>query len=242
MQNAPGTGELEETVQSTPYTPAQKPPQQSFVPAYDSPAHKLINKGAESLTDVEILSLFMNENVELARRTLLFNLQSLRELFRARPDEFEVLGVSQQSYVQLQAVLELSRRHLQEKTKYGDILEDPETVKKLLMSRLRECRSELFCVLYLNTRHQLITIENLFQGTIDSANVYPRGVLRRCINYNAEAVILSNNHPSGVAEPSQSDQRITQRLQEVLQLIDVRVLDHFIVGETVTSFAERGLI
>lgn len=236
-------------IQKNQYPPEQQPTylkrkaaKNPIVPAYDSPTHKLMHKGAESLSDAEILSLFMNENVELARHTLLFNLQSLRELFRAQPDEFEVLGINQETYVQLQAVLELSRRHLKETVSYGDIMSDPDSVKAFLTTHLRECRSELFCALFLNTRHQLITFKTLFTGTIDGASVYPREVVRKCIEHNAKAVIFAHNHPSGIAEPSQSDERITQRLRSALELIDVNILDHFIVGETVTSMVERGLM
>ncbi len=125
---------------------------------------------------------------------------------------------------------------------YGNVLSDPGTVKDFLISHLRHCRSELFCVLFLDNRHRLITFEKLFKGTIDETRVYPREVVTQCIAHNAKAVILAHNHPSGSSEPSQSDERITGRLTETLSLIDVRVLDHFVVGEEVTSFVERGLI
>ena len=111
-----------------------------------------------------------------------------------------------------------------------------------LVSKLRDYRFEVFACLFLDNRHRVIQFEELFRGTIDSASVHPREVVRRCLFHNAAAVIFAHNHPSGIAEPSQSDERITQKLKDALQLIDVRVLDHFVVGDTVVSFAERGLL
>lgn len=216
--------------------------EQAVLPLFDSPTYKLLTHGIESLSDTEILSLFMGENVERARTTLLFNFQSLRELFMATADDFAVLGVSQQTWVQLQAALELSRRWLKEKLQRGDPLTDPDAVRYYLSARLRDLKAEKFCVLFLDTRHRVIAIEDLFNGTIDGASVHPREVVRRCLSHNAAAVIFAHNHPSGVPEPSPADERITQKLKDALQLIDVRVLDHFVVGDSVVSFAERGLL
>lgn len=212
------------------------------LPLFESPTHKLLSKGVQSLSDTEIVSLFMGENTELARKTLLFNFQSLRELFNADADDFEVLGVSQTSFVQLQAVLELSRRYLSERLQRGDMLADPETVRQYLSSRLRDLKAERFCVAFLDNHHRLIAFEDLFHGTIDGASVYPREVVRRSLHHNAAAVIFAHNHPSGIAEPSQADERITRELKSALALIDVRVLDHFIVGDRVVSMAERGAL
>ena len=124
----------------------------------------------------------------------------------------------------------------------GDALTDPDAVRFYLVSKLRDYRFEVFACLFLDNRHRVIQFEELFRGTIDSASVHPREVVRRCLFHNAAAVIFAHNHPSGIAEPSQSDERITQKLKDALQLIDVRVLDHFVVGDTVVSFAERGLL
>ncbi|MCB1639180.1 MAG: DNA repair protein RadC [Thiothrix sp.] len=121
-------------------------------------------------------------------------------------------------------------------------MSDPDLVRQYLSSRLRDLPSERFCVLFMDNRHQVIAFEELFNGTIDSASVYPREVVKRCLYHNAAAVIFAHNHPSGIPEPSQADERITRKLIDALQLIDVRVLDHFVVGDTLVSFAERGLL
>ena len=145
-------------------------------------------------------------------------------------------------YVQLQAVLEMSRRYLAEKLRRGDPLNDPDAVRFYLTSKLRDYRFEVFSCLFLDTRHRVIEYEELFKGTIDGASVHPREVVRRALYHNAAAVIFAHNHPSGVAEPSQADERITGKLKDALNLIDVRVLDHFVIGDQVVSFAERGLL
>jgi DNA repair protein RadC len=127
--------------------------------------------------------------------------------------------------------------------KAGDLLTSPDLVRSYLSAQLRHQPREVFAVLFLDNQNRLITYEELFFGTIDGASVYPREVVRRALAHNSAAVILSHNHPSGVAEPSQADCRITQRLQAALELIDVRVLDHMVVGDSeVISFAERGLL
>ncbi len=153
------------------------------------------------------------------------------------------LGLGNAKYAQLQAVLEMGRRHLLASMKTGDLLSSPDLVRQYLSAQLRHQPREVFAVLFLDNQNRLITYEELFFGTIDGASVYPREVVRRAMAHNAAALILAHNHPSGVAEPSQADQRITQRLQAALELIDVRVLDHMVVGDLeVVSFAERGLI
>jgi DNA repair protein RadC len=146
-------------------------------------------------------------------------------------------------YAQLQAVLEMGRRHLSAAMKAGDLLTSPDLVRNYLSAQLRHQPREVFAVLFLDNQNRLITYEELFFGTIDGASVYPREVVRRALAHNCAAVILSHNHPSGVAEPSQADCRITRRLQAALELIDVRVVDHMVVGDSeVISFAERGLL
>ena len=212
------------------------------IPVFDTPAYKLLGRGSHALSDAELLSLFMGENVELARSTLLFNFQSLRELFLADEEDFRALGVSQMTYVQLRAVLELCQRWLGEKLQRGEPLSDPDAVRFYLSSRLRDLPSERFCVLFMDNRHRMIAFEELFNGTIDGASVHPREVVKRCLHHNAASVIFAHNHPSGVPEPSLADERITQKLKDALALIDVRVLDHFVVGDSVVSFAERGLL
>ena len=217
-------------------------------PIDERPREKLMSQGAQTLSDAELLAIFLRVGVkgktavDLARE-LLQNFGSLRQLFDADAQKFcatHVMGESK--YVQLQAVLEMSRRYLAEKLKRGDPLTDPDAVRHYLTSKLRDYRFEVFACLFLDNRHRVIQYEELFRGTIDGASVHPREVVRRALYHNAAAIIFAHNHPSGVAEPSQADERITQKLKEALQLIDVRVLDHFVIGDHIVSFAERGLL
>lgn len=153
------------------------------------------------------------------------------------------LQVAQAKYVQLQAVLEMTQRYLAETLKRGDALTSPQQTKLYLSSVLRDRQREAFYILFLDNQHRVIQDEVLFEGTIDAASVYPREVVKRALYHNAAALILAHNHPSGIAEPSQSDRRITQRLIDALALVDIRILDHFVVGDgEVISFAERGWI
>jgi DNA repair protein RadC len=146
-------------------------------------------------------------------------------------------------FVQLQAVLEMSRRALQEEMRSGDALNSPRAVREFLQLLLRARQQEVFIVIFLDAQHRAVASEELFQGTLTQTSVYPREVVKRALHHNAAAVIFAHNHPSGVAEPSQSDQLLTDALRQALQLVDVRVLDHFIVaGAGCLSFAEKGLI
>ena len=145
-------------------------------------------------------------------------------------------------FAQLQAVLEMARRHLHEQLQRGEALTSPELSTRFLQQQLRDYPFEVFACLFLDNRHRLISYEELFRGTIDGASVHPREVVRKALMHNAAALIFAHNHPSGVAEPSQSDLAITEKLKQALGLIDVRVLDHFVVGENVVSMAERGMI
>ncbi len=217
-------------------------------PVDERPREKLLSRGAQALSDAELLAIFLRVGmkgktaVDLARE-LLQTFGSLRQLFDADAQKFcAVQGMGEAKYVQLQAVLEMSRRYLAEKMRRGDPLADPEAVRFYLTSRMRDYRFEVFSCLFLDNRHRVIQYEELFKGTIDGASVHPREVVRRALHHNAAAVIFAHNHPSGVAEPSQADERITRKLQDALHLIDVRVLDHFVVGDSVVSFAERGML
>lgn len=217
-------------------------------PVDERPREKLLARGAATLSDAELLAIFLRVGtkgktaVDLAR-DLLQHFGGLRQLFDADLAQFAAFpGMGEAKYVQLQAVLEMSRRYLAEKLHRGDPLADPMAVRHYLSAKLRDCRSEVFACLFLDNRHRVIQYEELFFGTVDGASVYPREVVRRALHHNAAAVIFAHNHPSGVAEPSQADEQITRRLQASLQLIDVRVLDHFVVGDNVVSFAERGLL
>ncbi|PUA27649.1 MAG: hypothetical protein B0W54_13955 [Cellvibrio sp. 79] len=218
-------------------------------PEAERPREKLLAQGPRALSDAELLAIFLRigipgkSAVDLAR-DLLQEYGGLRPLLESSRNEFcRGPGLGNAKYAQLQAVLEMGRRHLSATMKSGDLLTSPDLVRQYLSAQLRHQPREVFAVLFLDNQNRLIAYEELFFGTIDGASVYPREVVRRAISHNAAALILSHNHPSGVAEPSQADQRITQRLQAALELIDVRVLDHMVVGDTeVISFAERGLI
>jgi DNA repair protein RadC len=143
----------------------------------------------------------------------------------------------------LQAALELSRRHYQQEVASQPLLDSPAATRVFLVSRLRDLPYEVFCALFLDNRHRLIACDELFRGTIDGASVHPREVVRQALSRNAAAVILAHNHPSGIAEPSQADELITLRLKDALGLVDIRVLDHLIVGDNrCVSLAERGVL
>ena len=216
-------------------------------PAAERPREKLISNGAKALSDAELLAIFLRTGtpgqtaVELAC-ALLREFGGLRSLFQADQQRLcAARGLGPAKFAQLQAVLELARRHLGEHLQRGDLLLNPETTRRYLITTLGDLPHEVFCCLFLDTRHRLICYEELFQGTIDGASVHPREVVRRALHHNAAAVILAHNHPSGVAEPSDADRRITRRLKEALQLVDIRVLDHLVIGDrTVVSFAESG--
>jgi len=218
-------------------------------PEAERPREKLLSQGPTALSDAELLAIFLRTGtpgqtaVELARE-LLGEFGSLRGLLQANQQQLcAAHGLGPAKFAQLQAVLELARRHLGEHLQRGDLLLNPEATRRYLITTLGDLPHEVFCCLFLDTRHRLICYEELFQGTIDGASVHPREVVRRALHHNAAAVILAHNHPSGVAEPSDADQRITRRLKQALQLVDIRVLDHLVVGDrTVMSFAEHGLL
>ena len=218
-------------------------------PEAERPREKLLSQGPTALSDAELLAIFLRTGtpgqtaVELARE-LLGEFGSLRGLLQANQQQLcAARGLGPAKFAQLQAVLELARRHLGERLQRGDLLLNPEATRRYLITTLGDLPHEVFCCLFLDTRHRLICYEELFQGTIDGASVHPREVVRRALHHNAAAVILAHNHPSGVAEPSAADQRITRRLNQALQLVDIRVLDHLVVGDrTVMSFAEHGLL
>ena len=218
-------------------------------PEDERPREKLLKRGANALSDAELLAIFLRTGVagksavDLAR-DLLAELGGLKGLFSANEKSFcAVKGLGKAKYSQLQAVLEMSRRYLGEEIKDRDLLTSPEATRAYLKTQLHHHAREIFACLFLDNRHRVIRYEELFQGTIDGASVHPREVVRRALEVNAAAVIFAHNHPSGVTEPSQADLRITQRLKDALALVDVRVLDHLIIGEgDAASLAEQGLL
>jgi DNA repair protein RadC len=218
-------------------------------PENERPREKLLAQGPAALSDAELLAIFLRTGtrgktaVDLAREQLL-HFGGLRNLLQADQERFCTShGLGPASFAQLQAVLEMARRHMLENLQRDSALNSPSEVKHYLKARLRDYRKEVFLCLFLDTQHRVICAEELFTGTLDSSSVYPREVVQRALSLNAAAIIFAHNHPSGIAEPSQADERITLRLRDALALIDVRVLDHLIVGDAaVISLAERGLL
>lgn len=215
----------------------------------DRPREKLLQRGAAALTDAELLAIFLRTGthgksaVDLAR-DLLIDFGSLKALLQAdRPRFCRAKGLGDAKYVQLQAVLEMAKRHFAEILQSGDVLSSPEITRAYLSHQLRGYTYEVFACLFLDNQHRVLHWEELFTGSSDSTHVYPREVAKRALQHNASAVIFAHNHPSGVTEPSEADKHITARLKQALALLDIRVLDHFIIGDgTPYSFAERGLL
>ncbi len=218
-------------------------------PANERPREKLLELGVEALSDAELLAIFLRVGVtgksavDLAR-DLLTQFGSLNGIFAAQLSELtQVHGIGNSKYVQLQAIFEMSRRALNEQMQVKDILNSPKQVRDYLCLKLGNLTREVFLVLFLDAQNRVITTEEMFSGTLTQTSVYPREVVKRSLYHNAASVIFAHNHPSGVAQQSQADELITKQLKEALALVDVRVLDHFIVaGNTTLSFVERGLL
>jgi DNA repair protein RadC len=218
-------------------------------PKNERPREKLLEYGASTLTDAELIALLFGTGIrgsnalELAR-TLLREHGSLRNLLSVSTDKaLSSRGLGPARVASLRAALELARRHYLSALRAGVALASPSDTTRFLGAQLRDRPYEVFCCLYLDTRHRLIAFEEMFRGTLDGASVHPREVLRQALAHNAAAVILAHNHPSGVAEPSRADELITLRLRDALSLVDIRVLDHLIVaGPDTVSLAERGLL
>ncbi len=218
-------------------------------PAGERPRERLIQRGAAALSDAELLAIFLRTGVtgksavDLAR-DVLTQFGTLTNMFAASQIEFcKIHGMGQAKFVQLQAVLEMSRRALHEEMQAGDALNSPQAVRKYLLLQLQSRQQEVFMVIFLDAQHRVLATEEMFHGTLTQASVYPREVVKRALFHNASAVIFAHNHPSGVAEPSQSDRMLTDALKQALALVEVRTLDHFIVaGSQCLSFAERGML
>ncbi|HEY1392879.1 MAG TPA: DNA repair protein RadC, partial [Methylibium sp.] len=213
------------------------------------PREKLLERGPEALADAELLALLLRTGYQgvgvlsLAQR-LLDEFGGIPGLLRATPEDLaRIKGLGPAKRAELSAVLELSRRALATQLAERPIFESPQTVKDYLLLHLSDRAHEVFSVLFLDARHRLQAFEELFRGTLTQTSVYPREIVKRALALNAAAVVLAHNHPSGVAEPSKADEYLTATLKSALALIDVRVLDHLVVGRgEVVSFAERGLI
>jgi DNA repair protein RadC len=217
-------------------------------PAAERPREKLLAHGPATLSDGELLAVllgsgFRGSSAVDVGRNLLTEFGGLRTLLQAPLSEWHAPRRGERRYALLQAALELARRHYAAALRTGPALEAPQATRSFLVAQLRDRPHEVFCCLHLDNRHRLIAFDELFRGTIDGASVHPREVVKLALARNAAAVIFAHNHPSGIAEPSQADELITTRLREALGLVDIRVLDHLVVGDNrCVSFAERGLL
>jgi DNA repair protein RadC len=218
-------------------------------PAHERPREKLVSRGPQSLSDAELLAIFLRTGVRGktavdVARSLLARFGGLRSLLTAPREEVcRQVGLGEAKYVMLQAALEVGRRHLAEKLQRGVALESADDTRCYLQAQLRDRQQEVFCCLFLDNRHRVIAFEELFHGTLNGTAVYPREVIKRAMHHNAAALILVHNHPSGVAEPSRQDELLTQKLKDAVETLDIRLLDHFVVGDgEVVSFSERGLL
>jgi len=216
-------------------------------PTEQRPRERLIKHGAHALSDAELLAVFLRigvsgkSAVDLGR-DMIGHFGSLNGLFTANLNDFSAIhGLGPAKYAQLQAVLELARRSLTEQLQAGDTMSSPQTVQQYLQLLLANRAYESFVVLFMDVKNRLIAAEELFRGTLTQTSVYPREVVKTALAHNAASIILAHNHPSGTAEPSAADRILTQALKRALDLVDIRILDHFIVaGRQVYSFAEHG--
>lgn len=218
-------------------------------PEGERPREKMLSLGPQALSDAELLAIFLRTGVtgysavDLARQ-LLKDFGGLRPLLDADQNAFcEGKGLGPAKFTQLQAVLEMSRRHFEQKMQRENALNNPNDTRQYLLQKLRDYPSEVFGALLLDSQNRVIRYDHLFFGGLNNTAVYPREIIKHVLKHNAAAVIFAHNHPSGVAEPSQADIQLTQRLSQALSSIDVRVLDHMIIGDGyVESLAERGLL
>ncbi|WP_299770295.1 DNA repair protein RadC [uncultured Pseudoteredinibacter sp.] len=218
-------------------------------PESERPREKMRQRGPGALSDAELLALFLRTGiagataVDLAREVLQ-HFGGWRAVLESREEEFCALpGLGQASFSLLQAGQEINRRHLRETLEREQVFSNPESVRCFLRSNLRHRDREVFVALLMDSQHRLIHYDELFLGTVDSASVFPRELVKLVLQHNAAAIIVAHNHPSGINEPSQADCLITERIQQALALVGVRLLDHLIVGSgEEVSLAERGLL
>jgi len=211
------------------------------------PREKLLQFGADSLSDYELLAIFLRTgtkgiHVLKLSQNLLDEFGSLYHLMSANKDEFcRKLGLGITKYTQLKAVIELSYRYLQVRVTQDSSLTSPNLTHHYLASRLADKDREIFLVIFLNNQNNVIYTEEMFVGTYNSVEVHPREIVRKALKYNAAALILAHNHPSGMAEPSEADRIMTKQIEQVCDLVDIRIIDHFVIGKgEYVSFAERG--
>ncbi|TCV81239.1 RadC family protein [Sulfurirhabdus autotrophica] len=218
-------------------------------PENERPREKLLTKGAASLSDAELLAIFLRTGIQGKTavdlsRALLSQFGSLTNLFSASQADFcQMPGMGSAKFAQLQAVLEMAKRALSEQMQQQDALTSPGAVRDYLRLTLSGREHEVFVGVFLDAQNRVIASEELFRGTLTQTSVYPREVLKRALYHNAASIIFAHNHPSGVAEPSRADEILTQSLKSALGMVDIRVLDHFIVGKNCAlSFSEKGIL
>ena len=215
----------------------------------DRPREKLLQRGAWALTDAELLAIFLRTGthgksaVDLAR-DLLADFGSLKALLHADHVRFcQANGLGNAKYAQLQAVLEMAKRHFNEVLQRDSVLTSPEITKAYLSAQLRGYEHEVFAGLFLDSQYRVLQWQELFSGTLDASSVYPREIAKRALLLNASAIIVAHNHPSGITAPSLADTQLTHTLKHALALLDITLLDHFIIGDGAPySFAEQGLL
>jgi DNA repair protein RadC len=219
------------------------------LPAEMRPREKLLARGGGALSDVELLALLLRTGLagqgvfELAAQVLR-EFEGFAGLLRAEAADLRrIKGLGPAKRAEIAAVIEMARRALVQPLQDRPVFDAPQQVKDYVALQLGARAQEVFAVLFLDSQHRLLTLEELFRGTLTQTSVYPREVVKRALQLNAGAVILAHNHPSGVAEPSRADEFLTQTIRSALHLVDVRLLDHLVVGQgQVVSFAERGLL
>lgn len=218
-------------------------------PSKERPREKLFARGAAVLSDAELLAIFLGSGLRgqdavATARQLLAAHGPLRSLLERSPAELARLpGLGPARASSLSAALELCNRYLAAGLERGDALTDPQSAGQYFAQRLRGHPHEVFAALFLDTRHRALAFEELFRGTIDGAEVHPREVVRRALAHNAAALIVGHNHPSGCSEPSAADRAVTAQLKQALALVDVRLLDHFVIGDGApASLAMRGWV
>ncbi|OGT42705.1 MAG: hypothetical protein A3F13_09575 [Gammaproteobacteria bacterium RIFCSPHIGHO2_12_FULL_40_19] len=218
-------------------------------PKEDRPREKLLNKGEQFLTDAELLAIIFKTGmrgktaVDIAKE-LLTEYGNLKKILAVSPSTLmQKPGIGQAKYIALRAALELGQRYHREELIRGEILNNSALTQKFLATHMKNHANEVFACIFLDNHFRFICFEELFYGTIDSANVYPREIVRRAIHHNAAKIILAHNHPSGFATPSEADKEVTELIQQALAFIDVNITDHIIIGHTENfSFAEMGLL
>jgi len=218
-------------------------------PKNERPREKLLTMGPNALSDAELLAILIktgikNKNALDIGREMLTEFSGLRGIFSASIKEIsQISGLGPAKYALFQASLEIGKRHLRENLNERDVLKHADDTREYLTSRLRDYQHEVFACLFLDIRHRIISFDEMFHGTINEASVHPREVVKAALKHNAAAIIFAHNHPSGVSEPSYVDEIITQQLQRALALVNVKVIDHVVIGDgEYVSMAELGLI